>query len=118
MGVVQTGIPGVEADEKGNLKVIDFGDPLVGSPPASAIVGQTSAGLVMPANANRKGLILMNISKKKMSFGLEGSSAVLDSGITLLGGGAWTMDRGSFTVGAITAIGEKDGLELAIQEFE
>lgn len=117
MSVVQTGIPGVEADAQGNIKVTEQFTPLTALAPASSSVGTTSV-LVLAANASRRGLVLMNISKKKISFGLDGATAVLDSGITLLGGGAWTMDRGSFTVGAIEAVGENSGLDLAIQEFE
>ena len=117
MGVVQTGIPGVEADERGNLRVVESISPLTGLLPDAAVVN-TSSSQVLGANASRKGLVLMNISKKKMSFALEGATAVLDSGITLLGGGTWTMDKGSLTLGAINAVGEKNGQELAMQEFE
>ena len=117
MGVNQTGIPGVEADDQGNIRVVESLAPLTGLAPVSSNVDATSAQ-VMAVNAARRGLILMNLSKKKMSFGLEGAVAIIDSGITLLGGGAWTMDKGSFTVGAITSVGEQDGMTLAIQEFE
>ncbi len=117
MGVVQTGIPGVEADEHGNIRVVETLAPLVGLAPDSSVVGLTSVQ-VLGENLARRGLILMNLSKKKISFGLDGAMAVLDSGITLLGGGAWTMDKGSFTVGGVTAIGEQNGLQLAMQEFE
>ena len=117
MGVVQTGIPGVTSDGLGNLNVAESLGALTGLAPGSAVVGITSAEVVA-ANSSRKGLVLLNLSKRKISFGLEGAAAVIGSGITLLGSGVWTMDKGNFTVGAITAIGENVGLDLAIQEFE
>lgn len=117
MGIVQTGIPGVEADGDGNLKVAEALAALLGLTPAAAVVGIVSAEVVA-ANASRKGLVLLNLSKKKISFGLEGTPAIFGSGITLLGGGAWTMDKGNFTVGAITAISDAVGQDLGIQEFE
>ena len=117
MGVVQTGIPGVQADGNGNLKVVESLEVLTGLAPTAAVVGTISAEVVA-VNTSRKGLILMNISKKAISLGLEGAAAILNSGITLLGGGTWSLDKGSFSRGAITAIGESAGLDLAIQEFE
>ena len=117
MGVVQTGIPGVEADGQGNLKVVEQFEGLTGLAPTSVVVGITSAEAVV-VNTSRKGLVLLNLSKKKISFGLEGAVAVLGSGITLLGGGVYTMDKATLTTGAITAIGEAAALDLAIQEFE
>ncbi len=117
MAVVQTGIPGVEADGDGNLKVVETFPGLTGKAPASFVVGILSASAVA-ANPLRKGLILLNLSKKKISFGLEGAAAVLGDGITLLGGGVWTMDKSTLTEGAITAIGSADDLDLGIQEFE
>ena len=56
----------------------------MGLAPAAAVVCIVSAEVVA-ANSARKGLVLLNLSKKKISFGLEGAVAVLDSGITLLG---------------------------------
>lgn len=117
MSVVQTGIPGVEADDQGNLKVTEQFVGLTGLAPASSVVGITSAE-VIAANASRKGLVLLNLSKKRISFGLEGAPAVLGDGITLLGGGVYTMDKSTLTEGAITAIGEAVALDLGIQEFE
>ncbi|KKM92956.1 hypothetical protein LCGC14_1213200 [marine sediment metagenome] len=117
MGVVQTGIPGVTADGAGNMNVAESLTALLGLAPASASVGVASAEVVA-ANADRTGLVLLNLSKSSISFGLEGAPAVLNSGITLLTGGAWTMDKGNFTLGAITAISDKAVQELAIQEFE
>ncbi|KKM22190.1 hypothetical protein LCGC14_1627870 [marine sediment metagenome] len=117
MGITQTGIPGVTADGLGNLNVAEALSPLTGLAPGAAVVGIVSAEVV-PANAARKGLVLLNLSKKRISFGLDGAPAVADSGITLLGNGVWTMDKGNFTAGAITAIGEAVALDLGIQEFE
>lgn len=117
MGVVQTGIPGVEADGDGNLKIIEQLKSLAGLAPVATVVGATSAE-VLAANTSRKGLILLNLSKRKISFALAGATAVINSGVTLLGGGVWTMDKGSFTTDAVAAVGEGPGLDLAIQEFE
>lgn len=117
MSVVQTGIPGVEADDQGNLKVVEQFVDLTGLAPSSAVVGIVSAEVVA-ANASRKGLVLLNLSKKRISFGLEGAAAVLGDGITLLGGGVYTMDKATLSQGAVTAIGEAVDLDLGIQEFE
>ena len=117
MPIVQTGIPGVEADGSGNLKVTEQFVPLTGTAPSSVVVGIISA-IGIPANALRKGLVLLNLSKKRISFGLEGAPAVLGDGITLLGGGVWTMDKATLSVGEITTIGEAAALDLGIQEFE
>ena len=117
MSIVQTGIPGVEADGNGNLKVTEQFVALTGTAPSSFVVGIASTTAVA-ANASRKGLVLLNLSKKRISFGLEGVPAVLGDGITLLGGGVWTMDKATLSVGEITAIGEAAALDLGIQEFE
>jgi len=117
VAVVQTGIPGVETDDQGNLKVSNRLAGLVGATPASAVVGLTSAE-ILPGNPARRGLVLVSLAKKKISFGLEGAVAVLNKGITLFPGGTWTSDESTLTVGAITAIAEIASSDLAIQEFE
>ena len=52
MPIVQTGIPGVEADGSGNLKVTEQFVPLTGTAPSSVVVGIISA-IGVPANASR-----------------------------------------------------------------
>lgn len=88
-----------------------------GNAPSSTSVGVTSATAVA-SNASRKGLILTNTSNRTISLGLNGATAVLNSGITLLPGGIWVMDSYTFTTGAITAIASAAASNLAIQEMQ
>lgn len=88
---------------------------LTPSAPAAAAVGVTSAQ-VLAANANRKGLVVVNTSSNVISIGL-GSAAVLNSGITLTPYGTFEMDEYCFDVGAVNAIASAAASNLAIQEF-
>lgn len=84
--------------------------------PSAASVGVTSA-VAVAANAGRRGLALVNTSANRISLGL-GTTAVLDSGITLsASGGVWVMDELTFTTRAIHAIASGAGSNLAIQEL-
>jgi hypothetical protein len=83
--------------------------------PTAATVGITSASAVA-SNASRKGLILTNTSSSVISFGL-GTTAVLNSGITLNPGGVWVMDEYTFCTSAVNAIASVASSNLAIQEF-
>jgi hypothetical protein len=89
---------------------------LVASAPTSTSVGTASAAAVA-LNANRKGLVLINMSANTISFGLDGNAAVLNSGITLKVNQNWVMDEYTFTTGAIAAIASGAASTLAIQEF-
>ena len=89
---------------------------LTAASPTYATVGITSASAVA-ANANRKGLLLVNTSANYISLGI-GAAAVLYSGITLNpSGGAFWMDEYSFSTGAIYAIASGATSNLAIQEL-
>ena len=89
---------------------------LTAAAPTYATVGVTSASAVA-ANANRKGLLLVNTSANYISIGI-GAAAVLYSGITLNpSGGAFWMDEYSFSTGAIYAIASGATSNLAIQEL-
>lgn len=83
--------------------------------PASASVGLTSAQVVA-ANANRSGLVLTNVSNNRISLGF-GSTAVLNSGITLYPGGIFVMDSFMFDTAAVNAIASIAASGLAIQEY-
>ena len=90
--------------------------PLTASGPGSASVGVASAEAV-PANGNRKGLVVTNLSDNTISLGF-GAAAVLNAGITLLAqGGSWTMTRETYTTQQVRAIASGAASTLAFQEF-
>jgi hypothetical protein len=91
---------------------------LVAAAPTAAAVGVAS-GAVIAANANRKGLVLtVTTPGRRVSFGLDGAPAVLDSGITLYGpGGVWKMDKETFTTGEVRGISDVAATNVAIEEF-
>ena len=71
----------------------------------------------MSANANRKGLIIVNLSSNTISFGIGSNPAVLNSGITLTGlGSVWNMSEYDFNTSAINAIASASST-ISIQEF-
>jgi hypothetical protein len=88
---------------------------LTPSSPTSVSVGVASASAVA-ANATRKGLVLINLSSARISFGF-GSTAVLDSGITLYPGDSYSMDEYSFDLGVVNAIASAAASSLAVQEY-
>ena len=88
---------------------------LTASAPDFATVGLASS-LVVAANANRKGLALVNLSSSDISFGI-GTAAILNRGITLKPNGVWEMDEFTFNLSAINAIASGAGSTLSIQEF-
>lgn len=90
---------------------------LTGSSPATATIG-VSSGAVIAANANRKGLVIVNTSTiSTVSLNVVAGTAVLDSGITLTPHGTWTMDEYTFTTAAINGIASLASTILSIQEF-
>lgn len=90
---------------------------LTPSAPAVASVGTGSAQAVA-ANANRKGLILRNVSSsgQRISLGF-GATAVLDSGVTLYVGDSFCMGEYDFDVGAVNAIASAASGSLGVQEY-
>lgn len=89
---------------------------LTGSAPAAVSVGIASAEAVA-ANANRKGLLLVNTSANYISLAF-GAAAVLYSGITLNpSGGAFWMDEYSFTTAQVRAIASGAASNMAVQEL-
>lgn len=89
--------------------------PLTASSPTVGTVGTTSAALVA-TNANRKGLILVNLSASTVSLGID-AAAVLSSGITLTPGGVFQMDEYCFAVGTVLAIASAGTSLVSVQEF-
>jgi hypothetical protein len=89
---------------------------LTANAPAAASVGISSAQ-ALAANANRKGLILINTSQNTISVAF-GATAVLNSGITLDSGASWTMTDYTHTTAAVNAIAAAGSSNLAIQEFQ
>lgn len=88
---------------------------LTASSPGAVSVG-TSSGAAVSANANRKGLVLVNTSSATISLAF-GAAAVLNSGITLDPGAAWTMTKDTFTTAEVRAIAGAAASNLAYQEF-
>lgn len=84
--------------------------------PSGVSIGLSSTS-VLSANSSRKGATIMNTSTATISFGL-GAPAVLNSGITLVPGGCWTMDQYTFTQGSINAIASVAASNLSVQEFQ
>jgi hypothetical protein len=96
--------------------VVSTKTDLTPSAPTAASVGVSSAQAVA-ANANRKGLVLVNTSNNaRISLGF-GSAAVLNSGITLYPQGVYEMDEFTFDLGAVNAIASIATSNLAIQEY-
>lgn len=89
---------------------------LTASAPAQVSVGVAS-GVLIAANGSRKGFVVVNNSSARISIGLAGAAAVLDSGITLYPGGSWVMDEYTFNTGAINAIASAAASLAGIQEF-
>jgi hypothetical protein len=83
--------------------------------PAAATVGVASAAAVA-ANATRRGLILINNSVATISCAF-GAAAVLNSGLTLESGAAFSMNEFSFDRGAVNCIASAAASNLSVQEF-
>jgi hypothetical protein len=87
-----------------------------GLAPTFATVG-TSSAQILASNSSRKGLVLVNTSTNTISLAFGANAAVLNSGITLIGGGAFNMDQYQFSTAAINAIASSASSNIAIQEF-
>lgn len=99
---------------KGNQPIPVFYDIayLTAAPPTNATVG-TSSVLIVPANPNRKGLVLTNLSNFNVFLGFD-TDALLNKGGVL---GIFNMSERNATTGAIYAIAESAGCIIAIQEW-
>lgn len=89
---------------------------LTANSPASVSVGTTST-TVLAANANRKGVVIQNISTAVVSFGI-GATAALNTGITLYPGGVWYMDEFSFSTAQINGDAAIAASTVSVQEFQ
>lgn len=89
---------------------------LTPSAATSVSVGVAST-TVLASNANRKGLVVTNISNAKISFNLLGGSAVINTGVTLYPGWIWEMDAYTFTTNGINAISSAASSIVTVQEF-
>ena len=89
----------------------------LGTPSApSTYTATASSSEAVAVNANRKGLVVINLGTVNVSFGC-GVTAVVNSGITLLPNGTWVMDQFTFTTAAINAVAATGTSVLSIQEY-
>lgn len=106
-----------------DVNIIGAGVPLLvntktnlnASAPTAVSVG-TSSTAVLALNATRQGLVLVNTSNGIISIAF-GTTAVLNSGITLLPYGVFCMDEYSCGIDAVNAIASVAASNLAVQEF-
>lgn len=85
--------------------------------PSSVTVSSVSTSIIA-ANADRKGLVLINNGTKDCFLGI-GTAALLNNGILLkANGGTWIMDPETFTTQAINGITSSSTTTMLIQEFE
>lgn len=82
---------------------------------ASGATVTASDSVIVAANANRRGLLVINVSNFTVSLGI-GSAAVLNHGKTLFPRGSWQMDSTDFTTAAVHAIASGSAT-LAIEEL-
>jgi hypothetical protein len=88
---------------------------LTTSGPTSATIG-TSAATAVSGNANRKGLVLTNLSNARICLAFN-TTAVINTGICLDPGAIFNMNEYMFTTVQINAIASAASSVLAIQEF-
>ena len=106
--------PGIGSSSQSGI--VSTKTPLTATTPTNASV-TTSSSLVVSANANRKGLIIVNLSLNTISFGIGANLAVLNSGITLIGiGSVWNMSEYDFNTSDINATASASST-ISIQEF-
>lgn len=105
----------VDTSGRPNINIVKT--TLTGSSPTTATIG-TSSATVIASNANRKGLIIVNTSTiSKVSLHMAAGTAVLNSGITIMPGGAFNMGEYDFTTAGINGIAALASTVLSIQEF-
>ena len=84
--------------------------------PTGNMVGAVSTHAVA-SNGQRTGLVFTNTNGSlSVSLGV-GTTAVINTGITLLPNGSWSIGEYDFSRSLINAIGSASGPILAIQEF-
>uniref|UniRef100_A0A6M3LIQ6 Uncharacterized protein n=1 Tax=viral metagenome TaxID=1070528 RepID=A0A6M3LIQ6_9ZZZZ len=89
---------------------------LTASAPAAVSVGVAST-VILVANANRKGCLLVNTSAGYISLAF-GAAAVLYSGITLGPlDGTFKMDKHSLILGEIRGIASQAACNIGVQEL-
>jgi hypothetical protein len=98
------------------MPVTSRGTSLTASASSAVTVGVAS-GLALAANISRKGLYLTNTHTTNRISIAFGSTAVLDSGITIFSKQTFWMDEFSFSTALINAIASGASTNLAIQEF-
>lgn len=86
------------------------------SVPATATVTTTSSSVV-PLNANRKGLIITNLTGTRVFLSFGANPAIVNRGIMLSNGGSFVMDSFTFTTAVVNAIVASGTTTLAIQEY-
>lgn len=108
----------VKADGTDNpVHQVHTKNALTAAAPTAVSVGVAS-GLVIAANANRKGLVLVNTSAAYISLNCVAGAAVLYSGITLNpNGGVWVMDEYTYTTAEIRGIASAAASNIAVQEY-
>lgn len=89
--------------------------PLNPNAPMNFTAGTTTA-VAITFNANRKGMVVTNLSINKISVGL-GVAAVANMGIVLYPGGVWVMDDYTFTLDSVSLIASAASSLVSIQEF-
>ena len=82
----------------------------------SNFTATTSSTQMLAANPQRRGLVVINLGTANVSFGCNGATAVLNSGITLLPNGTWVMDQFTFCNTVINVIAG-GSCALSIQEY-
>lgn len=81
----------------------------------SSYVSLPLSNVAVPANVNRKAIIIVNIGDNTVYFG-DGMAAILGAGAALLPGGTLVAEGSSCTVNAIYAISDQP-TALSIQEY-
>lgn len=101
--------------QEGLELVNDKGQKLIPSLPIAVSVGSSST-LILPANANRRSVRLVNTSTAVISLAF-GTNAVLYSGMTLFPAGTYNMDDYDFSELDIFGIASVAASNIAIQEY-
>lgn len=108
--------PGIGSDSS-EVQPVSTKTALTASAPTTATVTASSTTIVS-ANANRKGLAIVNITGNPVSLGFGANAAVLYSGITLTTiGSVWETSEYDFVTSAVQAISSVASNVVSIQEY-